>query len=238
MHNNVLNKNKHHISMMFDSISQSYDFLNCLLSFGFDKIWRKKLINEIKNFQIEKFLDVATGTGDILVLGAKYLNVKELYGIDISEKMLEKARKKIANINSKIKCTLINGDVEKMQFDNDFFDIITIAYGVRNFEDFNKSLHECYRVLRKGGIIAILEFGLPKNKIIYFFYYIYFTKILPFLGFVFSKNKNAYKYLPESVLKFPYGKSFVEILQQVGFKNCYYKNLLNGISFLYIGFKY
>lgn len=236
---NCINKNKNEISKMFDSISKTYDFLNCLLSFGIDKYWRNKLIKEINdlNFKFDKTLDLATGTGDLLILLANKTNVNDIFGADISQNMLEIAKKKIGKKNLSDKIKLIKCEAENLPFDNDYFDLITIAYGIRNFEDYDKALLECFRVLKKNGVIAILEFGIPENRFIRFGYNLYFKKILPFLGFVFSRNKYAYRYLPLSVINFPYRESFIRILEKNGFKNCYFKNLSAGISLLYIGFK-
>jgi len=187
------------------------------------------IINYIKLDKISKILDYGCGTGGIIDILNKYFN--NIYGTDNSKSAIDFCRKR--NLFN----TFLLNDFNNNQIFNNYFDLITIAYGVRNFENINKAMSECYRVLKDNGIIAILEFGKVNNKFLKLFFNFYFTKILPYLGAFFSKNKNAYIYLPESVMTFPNGNDFISILQKNGFKNCYFKNFSAGISLLYVGFK-
>lgn len=221
---------------MFDSIAPSYDFLNHFLSFGIDKCWRKKLRKTVGTVRNEKILDIATGTGDLAFELIK-LNPDKITGIDISEKMLavagEKAKRK--KINQIIEFQY--GDSEKLQFENDCFDLVSIAFGMRNFENMDKALTEIIRVIKKGGMLAILEFSKPVSFPFKQLYYIYFKAWLPLTGRIVSKHRRAYAYLPESVSGFPDGKAFMDYLGKAGFINIKQKRLTGGVATLYISQK-
>lgn len=230
-----LNK-KAQVADMFDSIAGKYDFLNHFLSMGIDKGWRKKAIKEIAAVNPKTILDVATGTGDLAVAASK-LHPEKIVGVDISEGMLEVGRKKISALHLDDIIVLQKGDSEALAFAENSFDAITCAYGVRNFENLTAGLKEMNRVMKPGGKMAILEFSHPKTFPVKQLYQFYFRFILPTLGKLVSKHKSAYTYLPESVMAFPEGKRFCEILTECGFKNAKARPLTLGITTLYTASK-
>lgn len=224
---------KEQVALMFNNIARRYDFLNHFLSLGIDKIWRKKTIKSLNGISHNpRILDVASGTGDLAITALK-LNPEKIIGIDISDEMLKVGRQKIKKKGFDNIITLQNGDSENIEFENDHFDGITVAFGVRNFENLNKGLSEMYRVLKSNGKVAILEFSKPKIFPIKQIYNFYFKQILPFIGKIVSKDNSAYTYLPESVYQFPERKDFIKELEKVGFKDCKYKSLTFGIASLY-----
>jgi demethylmenaquinone methyltransferase/2-methoxy-6-polyprenyl-1,4-benzoquinol methylase len=223
---------KKQVADMFDRIAGKYDFLNHLLSMGIDKGWRKKAILSLAPIQPKVILDVATGTGDFAIACLK-LNPKQIIGCDISEGMLEVGRKKVIERRLDNKITLQFGDSENLPFEDNKFDAITCAYGVRNFENLEAGLKEMCRVLRPGGRLAILEFSHPQKPPFRQMYKFYFKNILPTIGKMVSKDDTAYTYLPESVAVFPEGKEFVQILERCGFKKPKARPLTMGITTLY-----
>jgi demethylmenaquinone methyltransferase / 2-methoxy-6-polyprenyl-1,4-benzoquinol methylase len=229
---------KSKVNEMFDSIALRYDFLNHFLSFGIDRFWRKKAIKIIgKNIiNVTKILDVATGTGD-LAIAALSLNPDKITGIDISEKMLEIGRKKIDRMGLNGKISLLKGDSEKIDLGDNIFDVAMVAFGVRNFADPMLGLSEMFRVIRKGGMIMVLEFSRPSSFPFRDVYRFYFLNILPFIGKIFSKDKDAYSYLPESVMNFPDNEEFISMLTNTGFKKITQKKLSGGVASIYCGFK-
>ena len=230
-----LNK-KEQVADMFDSIAGKYDFLNHFLSMGIDKGWRRKAIKEIAAVKPQTILDIATGTGDLAIAASK-INPQKIVGIDISEGMLEVGKKKIKSLNLDNIITLQKDDSESLTFEDNSFDAITCAYGVRNFENLVAGLKEMNRVMKPGGKLAILEFSHPKQFPVKQLYQFYFKYILPTLGKMVSKHKSAYTYLPESVMAFPEGKRFCEILTECGFKNAKARPLTLGITTLYTASK-
>lgn len=231
-----IDKNKNKISAMFNNIAPKYDFLNHLLSLGIDKNWRKKIRKNLNKSQYNNILDIATGTGDLAIELAK-LKVNYIVGMDIAEKMIEKAKKKVLKKGLDNKIVLTKGDSLNIDFNDNTFDAITCSFGVRNFQNLNKGLAEMFRVLKKNGQLIILEFSEPDIKFIDFFYKFYFFKILPTIGRIISKSDNAYNYLPFSVDEFPKKNKFVEILLKQGFINVSFKNLTFGIATIYIAKK-
>lgn len=227
---------KEQVARMFDNISGSYDFLNHFLSLGIDRNWRKKAMATLKPYKPGSILDVATGTGDFAIESLK-LNPSKVTGIDISEGMLSKGRAKLVNRGLVEKVELLTGDSENIPFKENKFDAVTVAFGVRNFENLEIGLREIYRVLQPGGHILVLEFSRPKRFPFKQAYNFYFKAILPKIGRVFSKDRAAYTYLPESVMAFPDGKDFMDILRNVGFKKTTCKSLTFGISSIYTGQK-
>ena len=226
---------KKQVEHMFDSISPKYDFLNHTLSLGIDKIWRQKTIDALKDLQPKKILDVATGTGD-LAIEALRLNPDSIIGIDISEGMLAIGKLKIEKAGlSKIK--LEKGDSESINYPDSEFDAVTVAFGVRNFGNLEKGLSEMLRVLRKDGQVAILEFSKPKAFPFKQGYAFYFNIILPLIGKLFSKNNNAYTYLPQSVNAFPDGDEFIGIMTKCGYNKCKQQRFMFGICTLYLAVK-
>ena len=217
---------------MFDQISPRYDFLNHVLSANVDKVWRKKAIRILRPRNPRRILDVATGTADFALAAAR-LNPDKITGIDLSEGMLRIGVQKVRKAGLEDLITLQKADSEALPFDDGSFDSAIVGFGVRNFENLNKGLAEIYRVLDPGGIFIVLEFSRPRNKLFAKIYFWYFTKVLPFLGRIVSKDNSAYTYLPESVQKFPDGKAFISILEATGFVNCSSKSLTLGIASIY-----
>lgn len=228
---------KEQVAAMFDQIAFRYDFLNRFLSGGIDVSWRKRAIRELKEIQPRRVLDVATGTADVAIMTAKYLNPEKIVGIDISEGMLNLGRQKVDKLLLSKQIELLKGDSEAINFPNETFDAITVAFGVRNFENLEKGLAEMYRVLKPGGKAVILEFSKPRKKGFKGLYNLYMNIIAPRAGQWVSKNKDAYQYLNQSVKAFPEGETFLHILQQVGFKNTTLKRLSLGICTIYCGSK-
>jgi demethylmenaquinone methyltransferase/2-methoxy-6-polyprenyl-1,4-benzoquinol methylase len=227
---------KDQVARMFNNISHRYDFLNHLLSLGIDKIWRRKAIGILQSIQPKQILDVATGTGDF-ALQAMSLNPEKITGIDISEGMLEVGRKKIRARNLESKIELVQADSENIPFSHNKFDAVTVAFGVRNFENLRRGLSEILRVLKPGGMLVVLEFSKPATFPFKQVYNFYFRFILPRIGSIVSNDKAAYTYLPKSVEAFPDGEDFLHILHDVGFKNTKCSSLSFGISTIYIGTK-
>ena len=224
------------VRKMFNDIAPKYDFLNHFLSAGIDKCWRRKTIRLLKPYNPKQILDIATGTGD-LAIKALSLNPDLVTGVDISEEMLKIADKKIEKKKLKNKISLLQASSEALPFANSTFDAATVAFGVRNFKNLEKGIEEIYRVLKKGGVVAILEFSTPSSFPVKQLYLFYFKRILPFIGKIVSKNKNAYIYLPETVLAFPQGKEFTGLLEKIGFSNVKYLRLSLGISTIYLAEK-
>ena len=229
-------KSKTKIQKMFDTISNEYDMLNNIITFGQHKNWKSKVYKLAKSKSPKLILDVATGTADIAIILAQIKNCN-IVGVDISQKMLSLGQKKIEKLflNNKIK--LESGDVENLKYPENYFNVITIGYGVRNFENLEKGLKECKRVLNEKGTIIILETSVPKNNIVKFFYNIFSSSIIPIIGRFFSKNPSAYRYLNKSSSIFPSGKKFEKILLESGFTNVEIKPLLFGASTIYLAYK-
>jgi demethylmenaquinone methyltransferase/2-methoxy-6-polyprenyl-1,4-benzoquinol methylase len=228
---------KEQVADMFNNISKTYDFLNHFLSLGIDIIWRKKAINELKKDQPKLILDVATGTGDFAFEALTILKPEKIIGVDISQGMLDIAQQKINKRNLTNKFQVRLGDSEKLPFDADAFDAVTVAYGVRNFENLETGLSDIHRVLKPGGKAVVLEFSKPKVFPVKQLYNFYFNYITPAIGKLFSKDARAYTYLPESVAAFPDGKTFTALMDKVGFKHTKQRPLAFGICSIYTGIK-
>jgi demethylmenaquinone methyltransferase/2-methoxy-6-polyprenyl-1,4-benzoquinol methylase len=228
---------KEQVAKMFNNISKTYDFLNHFLSLGIDIIWRKKAINELIKDKPQTILDVATGTGDFAFEALEKLKPKKIIGVDISQGMLNIADKKILKRGKSDVFEVRLGDSEKLLFDNDSFDAVTVAYGVRNFENLEKGIADMLRVLKPNGKAVILEFSKPKAFPIKQLYNFYFNYVTPTVGKIFSKDASAYSYLPESVAAFPDGAKFIALMDKVGYKNTKCKPLAFGICSIYTGIK-
>lgn len=228
---------KEQVAEMFNNISGTYDFLNHFLSLGIDIIWRRKAIKELTAIQPKMMLDVATGTGDFAFESISILKPNKIIGVDISEGMLAVADKKIKERQLGDVFSVQLGDSEGLNFENDTFDAITVAFGVRNYENLEKGLADMLRVLKPNGKIVILEFSKPRKFPIKQGYHFYFKYVTPFFGRLFSKDKKAYTYLPESVAAFPDGATFTELMEKVGYKNTKHRPLTFGISAIYTGIK-
>lgn len=228
---------KSQVSRMFDRIAPYYDFLNHFLSLGIDTIWRKKAISQLADFQPRYVLDVATGTADLALEAHKQLNADKIIGIDISFEMLEIGRMKISKRGLENVIELKEGDSENLSFESNTFDAITVAFGVRNFENLEKGLEEMYRVLAQDGRLVILEFSKPRIFPFKQLFNLYFKYLLPLIGKFTSKDPKAYKYLYDSVQAFPDGDNFVTILEKTGFKSIQCISLSLGICSIYTGKK-
>jgi demethylmenaquinone methyltransferase/2-methoxy-6-polyprenyl-1,4-benzoquinol methylase len=225
------------VESMFDSIAWKYDFLNHLLSFGIDNLWRRRAVRIIsRSFKNPRILDVATGTGDLAIAAMK-LDPVSICGIDISAGMLEIGRKKIEKKGYSGRILLQHADSENIPFGDDLFDVAMVAFGVRNFADPLTGLTEMRRVIRKKGLILVLEFSKPSSFLFRHVFNFYFMNILPFFGRLFSKNKSAYTYLPESVSKFPDNEEFLKLLREAGFSDTGQVKLTGGIASIYTGIK-
>ena len=222
---------------MFNSIAKNYDFLNHFLSGGVDVWWRNKAMQLLLPFQPKKILDVACGTGDFSIAAAQKISPQEIIGVDIADEMLHIGRKKIAKKNLQHIIYLETGDAEHLQFDGHYFDAAIVAFGVRNFAHLEKGLQEMQRVLSENGVILILEFSKPQGFIFRQLYFFYFKNILPLIGKIFSQHKEAYNYLPNTVMNFPDGERFLHILKSIGFKNLSATQLTFGIATIYIAQK-
>lgn len=209
---------KEQVTQMFDAISGNYDGLNRVISFGIDVSWRKKVLAIVKASNPENILDIATGTGDLAIMLAQ-TNAKKIVGFDISSGMLEIGKQKVAHKNLNDKIDMVLGDSENMPFDDNSFDAITVAFGIRNFETLEKGLAEIYRVLKPNGTFVILETSMPTKTPFKQGYNFYSKNILPLIGKLFSKDKTAYKYLSESASVFPFGEELNNILRKIGFTN-------------------
>ena len=227
---------KKQVEQMFDTISSSYDGLNRVISLGTDIKWRKKVVAKVMATQPEKILDIATGTGDLAIQMAN-AGAQKVIGLDISEGMLNVGRRKITDKNLNAKIDMIQGDSEDLPFQDDEFDAITVAFGVRNFETLEKGLKEIYRVLKPNGLFVVLETSVPAKFPFKQGYHLYSGVILPAIGKVFSKDKKAYSYLSESAANFPYGEKFNNILKKTGFINVEDLPQTFGVSTIYTASK-
>ena len=216
---NQQDSKKGQVSKMFNKIAPYYDFLNRFLSLGIDTIWRKKAISLLKESNPQIVLDVATGTADVALQTVKLLEPKKVIGLDISTEMLEIGREKIAKRGLTSTIELQEGDSENLPFQDNTFDAITVAFGVRNFENLERGLSEMQRVLKPGGQLIVLEFSQPRVFPFRQIFNAYFKYILPLIGRITSKDPKAYRYLYESVQAFPDGEQFLTILKETGYKS-------------------
>lgn len=225
------------IAAMFDRISPKYDRLNHLLSLNVDKIWRRKTAKAVAKCQPKNILDLATGTADLAIAIAKRNPQAHIVGMDISEKMLEIGKEKVKRQGFESQIELRLGDAASLPFDDNSFDIVTVAFGVRNFEHLEQGLSEIQRVLNPNGRIVILEFSMPEKFPIKKLYRLYFNHLLPQIGKRVSKDPGAYSYLPQSVEAFPKPDDFIKILDRNELKNSVAKRLSFGIATLYTATK-
>ena len=227
---------KEQITQMFDTISENYDGLNRVISFGVDIKWREKVVNIVKDSHPKKVLDIATGTGD-LAINLINTNAEKIIGLDISPGMLEVGKKKIAEKKLNNKIEMVLGDSEVLPFENSTFDAITVAFGVRNFENLEKGLKEILRVLKPNGTFVVLETSVPTKFPFKQGYNFHSKIILPLIGKMFSKDQSAYSYLSKSASIFPYGEEFNNILRKIGFINVENKPQTFGVATIYIASK-
>ena len=230
-----LSKESAKIQGMFGSIAPRYDLANSVLSMGIHHLWRRQLLGTLKGLELKEIMDLCTGTGDLLS-GLRRLSSKaNLVGADFSKEMLEQASLRADVQNSSAKLTI--ADALNLPFEDNTFDLITVSFGVRNFEDLNKGLTEIHRVLSTGGQIRILEFGQPNGVIWPALYNFYSKHIMPIIGGIVTGNKEAYSYLPSSAAQFPCKEKFLEALTRAGFSESSYSTMTSGIAYLYSGSK-
>ena len=226
---------KETVKNLFDDIAPRYDLLNHLLSLNIDKSWRRRAVRELEAGQ-EELLDVACGTGDFAIAAVR-TGVERVTGLDISAGMVDIGKRKVEALGLSGRIMLEIGDSEQMRFPDNAFDAVTVAFGVRNFEHLEQGLREMCRVLRPGGKVVILEFSMPDRFPMKQLYTLYFRRILPLFGGWISGNRGAYVYLPESVMRFPQGKAFLDIMGRSGFVRTARRKLTGGIASLYTGEK-
>jgi len=236
---NILENRTNPIRDMFNAVAPRYDFLNGLLSVGRDKFWRKLAVDELEPVENRVFLDVATGTADIVLeLALREASPSRIIGVDFSTTMLKLGKKKVNTRNRKSSIQLFPGTAEHLPLKNNTFDGAISAFGARNFSNINQGIREIYRVLKPQGKVVILEFSFPQNGLLQWLYRQYFEVVLPILGRLISGHKNAYSYLPDSVAGFPKGDAFAAILRDNGFKSVRFKQLTFGITTIYTGIKH
>ncbi len=231
-YNDTKRSKKEQVTAMFDTISGNYDGLNRVISFGIDVRWRKKVVKLVAATHPTTVLDVATGTGDLAIQLAQ-TNATEIIGLDISEGMLAVGKHKVSAKKLEQTITMVQGDGERLPYDNDYFDAITVAFGVRNFQDLDQGLSEIFRVLKPGGVFVVLETSVPTKTPFKQGYKIYTKYILPLIGRIFSKDKSAYAYLSESAAVFPHGETFNNILKKIGFIDTNHKPQTLGVATIY-----
>lgn len=222
---------------MFDAIASRYDSLNSLLSLGMDMWWRKKALKKLKGHTTDNLLDIATGTGDFAILASRKLHPHRIIGIDISDGMMEVGRKKVKNLGLESVIAFQNQDCAEMTFENESFDAAMASFGVRNFEDIDACFQEILRVLIPGGLFLFLELTTPDYQPIRFFYNLYSKSFIPFVTRLFSHDKSAYGYLPESIKACPQGEEMVEILKKNGFSSVRKWGLTLGVCTIYLAQK-
>ena len=227
---------KGQVEKMFNNISKEYDILNRVISFGIDVSWRKKIVKILKSKNPSMILDVATGTGDLAIAMVE-TNAKKIIGLDISKGMLDVGIEKIKDKNLNHTIDMVIGDSENLKYEDNFFDAVTVSFGVRNFESLDSGLIEIFRVLKPNGSLVILETSNPTKFPFKQFYTVYSKFILPTIGKIFSKDKLAYNYLSESSAEFPYGEKFNNILKKIGFTNVVDFPQTFGVATIYVASK-
>lgn len=227
---------KQYVRSLFDSIARRYDLLNHLLSGGADIYWRRRAVDHLKDVRPRNILDVGTGTAD-MAIAALRLNPERVVGVDIAGEMLRRGRFKVERGGYDGVIRLQPGEAEHLEFPSASFDAAMVAFGARNFEDLQRGLSEMHRVLRPGGKIVVLEFSRPRSFPFKQIYMFYFRRILPLVGKIISRHKEAYTYLPDTVMRFPEGTEFQEILSRIGFTGITEERMTFGIVSLYTGIR-
>ena len=222
---------------MFDNIAPKYDLLNHTLSMSIDRVWRRRVVGEVRRAKPGRILDVATGTGDLAIAMARRIRDVQVLAVDLSERMLAVARRKIEARGLDGRIVLDRGDAERLAVADASVDVATVAFGVRNFGDLGAGLRELARTIKPGGKVVILEFSRPRNRAFRALYEFYSYKILPRIGGLVSRDKRAYEYLPASVGEFPAPEEFMGMMARAGFRNCRARSQSFGIAQIYIGEK-
>ena len=220
---------------MFDNIAPKYDLLNHTLSMSIDRVWRRRVVGEVRRAKPGRILDVATGTGDLAIAMARRIRDVQVLGVDLSEQMLAVARRKIEARGLDGRIVLDRGDAERLAVADASVDVATVAFGVRNFGDRGAGPRELARTIKPGGKVVILEFSRPRNRVFRALYEFYSYKILPRIGGLVSRDKRAYEYLPASVGEFPAPEEFMAMMARAGFRNCRARSQSFGIAQIYIG---
>lgn len=222
---------------MFDSIAPAYDFMNRAMTFGIDKLWRRRAVKMIAKHAPKRILDIATGTGDLAIRLAKSLKPESVVGVDLSEQMLAIGQEKVKKEGLAGIVSLSPADCMHLPFENEIFDCVTVAYGVRNFEHLQQGYEEMHRVLRSGGVLCVIELSTPTSPLVKPFYKAYTKLIIPAVGRLVSKDVRAYSYLPESIAAVPQGENMLALMKNVGFSQCSYTPLTFGTCTIYIAVK-
>ena len=226
---------KEEVREMFDNIAPKYDLLNHTLSMSIDRVWRRRVVGEVRRAKPGRILDVATGTGDLAIAMARRIRDVQVLAVDLSERMLAVARRKIEARGLDGRIVLDRGDAERLAVADTSVDVATVAFGVRNFGDLGAGLRELARTIKPGGKVVILEFSRPRNRVFRALYEFYSYKILPRIGGLVSRDKRAYEYLPASVGEFPAPEEFMAMMARAGFRNCRARSQSFGIAQIYIG---
>lgn len=222
---------------MFDSIAPAYDFMNRMMTFGIDRLWRRRAVRMLRRHRPQHILDVATGTGDLALLLHRTLHPDRITGIDLSEGMLAVGRRKAEAAGVSDSVRFIEGDCLDLPFPQEVFDCVTVAYGVRNFEHLDRGYAEMYRVLRPGGVLCVIELSTPVSPLVRPFYNLYTRHVIPVAGRMVSHDVRAYSYLPESIAAVPQGNDMLDLMRGAGFGECRFKRLTFGTCTIYIGIK-
>ena len=225
------------VRQMFDSIAPAYDFMNRAMTLGIDKWWRKVAVKKVKKSTPARILDVATGTGDFAIKLYKDIKPQHVTGMDLSNGMLDVARRKVKEKKLEEAITFEQGDCLAMTYGDQSFDAVTVAFGVRNFEHIEQGYREMHRVLSPGGMLCVVELSTPRNKVIRWFYDIYTLHIIPFIGSLKSHDKSAYRYLPQSIAAVPQGQDMLDIMRKAGFDDCQVRTLTLGTCSIYMARK-
>lgn len=228
---------KEQVREMFDRIAPAYDRLNHTLSFQVDRLWRRHVVRIVGGMKPSCVLDVATGTGDLALALARRMPDARVLGVDLSENMLAEARRKATACGLDERVVLEVGDAERLTAEDASFDVVTVAFGVRNFGNIEVGMKEIFRVLKPGGRVVILEFSTPRNPLFRAVYNFYSHRMLPLIGGMISKDRRAYEYLPASVDEFPSPKRFIKIMCEAGFSSCRARSQSLGIAQIYVGEK-
>ena len=222
---------------MFDSIAPSYDFMNRAMTFGNDKLWRRRAVKAVADGAPHRILDVATGTGDLAIALARRIAGVTVTGVDLSDGMIDIGRRKVDAAGLADRISLTAGDCLALPFDDESFDAVTVAYGVRNFEHLDRGYDEMLRVLAPGGMICVVELSTPVNPIVRPFYNLYTKAIIPTLGRLVSKDVRAYSYLPESIAAVPQGEAMTALMEASGFIGARFRRMTLGVCTIYIAYK-
>lgn len=224
---------KKQVEQMFDSIAPAYDFMNRAMTMGIDRWWRYVAMKLVKRSQPKSILDVATGTGDFAISLYRNIGPERVVGIDLSQGMLDVARRKVEACGLQDVILLQQGDCLALPFDENSFDAVTVAFGVRNFEHLLQGYEQMHRVLKPGGVLCVVELSTPRNRVMRCFYDLYTLHIIPWFGAMKSGDKSAYRYLPQSIAAVPQGEEMLAIMREAGFKDCKVKRLTFGTCSIY-----